>query len=254
MSIQQTHNNKIIEQFNQQAIPFAKMEAHMDAIDILLSLSNVKVTDNVLDVACGPGLVSCAFAAKAHHVTGIDITHAMIDAAITRQSELKLNNLSWDIGDVGKLPYAQSEFDIVLSRYAFHHFINPDQVFAEMVRVCKAGGKILLVDVAIPESKQAAYNYIETLRDPSHTNALTRQQIESLFTRNKLYDVQYATYTVDVALKNILSASFPNSGDGDKLYKLISADVGTDNLGINARQINGEIHFSFPIVAYIAQK
>ena len=211
MSIQQTHNNKIIEQFNQQAIPFAKMEAHMDTIDILLSLSNVKVTDNVLDVACGPGLVSCAFAAKAHHVTGIDITQAMIDAAITRQSELKLNNLSWDIGDVAKLPYAQSEFDIVLSRYAFHHFINPDQVFAEMVRVCKAGGKILLVDVAIHESKQAAYNYIETLRDPSHTNALTRQQIESLFTRNKLYEIFHKVFRFLLKIVFTSSSSVMNN-------------------------------------------
>ncbi len=48
------------------------------AFQLMLEAANVTAQDTVLDVACGPGLVSCAFAAKAEHVTGIDITPAMI--------------------------------------------------------------------------------------------------------------------------------------------------------------------------------
>ena len=42
-------------------------------------MSGVGPEDDVLDVACGPGLVACALAARAKHVTGIDLTPAMID-------------------------------------------------------------------------------------------------------------------------------------------------------------------------------
>lgn len=68
------HNRIIIEQFSRQAITFAKLPGHSQSIQMLIELSGVSATDDVLDVACGPGLVACEFAQHARHVTGIDIT------------------------------------------------------------------------------------------------------------------------------------------------------------------------------------
>ena len=72
------HQATIVEQFSRQAIPFAKVPGHLDAIGLLLEISAVSRDDLVLDVACGPGLVACEFARTARQVTGIDITPAMI--------------------------------------------------------------------------------------------------------------------------------------------------------------------------------
>jgi len=72
------HQATIVEQFSQQAIPFAQVPGHLDSIQLLKELAEVKQSDNVLDVACGPGLVACEFATHCNHVTGIDITAAMI--------------------------------------------------------------------------------------------------------------------------------------------------------------------------------
>jgi ubiquinone/menaquinone biosynthesis C-methylase UbiE len=68
------HNRIIIEQFSRQAITFAKLPGHSQSIQMLIELSGISATDDVLDVACGPGLVACEFAQHARHVTGIDIT------------------------------------------------------------------------------------------------------------------------------------------------------------------------------------
>ena len=64
-------------------MPFSQQQAHSKKsfLNLLLEMSGVGPEDTVLDVACGPGLVACAFAARAKHVTGIDLTPAMIERA-----------------------------------------------------------------------------------------------------------------------------------------------------------------------------
>ena len=109
-----THNSKIIEQFTLQAKPFSQVPGHADSLNKLVELSKVNSNSSVLDLACGPGLVACEFAKVAKHVTGIDITPAMIEQAKTRQVDNKLQNLDWKIGDVTTLPFDNKTFDVVV--------------------------------------------------------------------------------------------------------------------------------------------
>jgi ubiquinone/menaquinone biosynthesis C-methylase UbiE len=91
----QSHNDLIIYQFTKQAIPFTQNAAHSAeyAVKRLLAISNVGKKDIVLDVACGSGSVSCELAKVAHHITGIDITPAMIEQANLLKLEKKLKNI-----------------------------------------------------------------------------------------------------------------------------------------------------------------
>ena len=86
------HNLSIIDQFTKQTTPFAEQKFHSNESEfkLMFELSEVNKYDTVLDVACGPGLVTTAFATKAKHVTGIDITPAMIDKAKEIQKEKNL--------------------------------------------------------------------------------------------------------------------------------------------------------------------
>ena len=74
--------------------------------------------DTVLDVACGPGLMACAFARVALHVTGIDLTPAMIEQAKVMQQSDGLSNLTWHVGDAQPLPFADASFSLVFTRYS----------------------------------------------------------------------------------------------------------------------------------------
>jgi ubiquinone/menaquinone biosynthesis C-methylase UbiE len=248
------HNQTIVEQFSQQAIPFAQKPGHSDSMQMLIEMSGVSGGDQVLDVACGPGLVACAFAPHARQVTGIDITPAMIEQARKLQGERQLENLIWQVGDVLPLPFPDASFSVVLTRYSMHHFLNPDAVLAEMVRVCRPGGRVMVADVVLPPEKAGAYNRMERLRDPSHTRALTYPEMAELFGASGLTNIQTGHYKVEMELENQLRASFPNPGDADRIRRLFEADMGVDDLGVGARRQGAEILFAYPILVAVGEK
>lgn len=248
------HQTQIVDQFTRQAVPFARLPGHLDAIELLLELTRPAKDAAVLDLACGPGLVACTFARHAGQVTGIDITPAMLEQAAKRQQEQGLDNLVWQLGDVQALPYADASFDLVITRYSFHHFQQPGQALAEMIRVCKPGGRVLVADVAMPPDKSAAYDRLEIMRDPSHTHALTTVEFSELFLNSGLSDCRQASYTVELELEAQLRASFPLPGDEERIRRMVTEDIGNNTVGINARYQDGVVRYSVPISVFVGSK
>jgi tRNA/tmRNA/rRNA uracil-C5-methylase (TrmA/RlmC/RlmD family) len=103
----ETQRRLILEQFTKQAVPFAEMPAHSneESVRLLIDMAEVGPEDTVLDVACGPGLVACPLAKVARHVTGLDLTPAMIEQARAKQRATGLTNLTWLVGDAVPLPF-----------------------------------------------------------------------------------------------------------------------------------------------------
>lgn len=249
MTRENEHQQTIIEQFSLQAIPFAALPGHSNSISLLIELCGPTAAGNVLDVACGPGLVACEFARVARSVTGIDLTPAMLTAARERQRAAGLNNMEWLEGAAFPLTFADHSFDAVLTRYSFHHFIEPALVLSEMVRVTRPGGRVLVADVAMPASKVDAYDRLERLRDPSHVHALEIGEFAQLFRDANLEHVTSSTYEVELELEEQLRASFPKAGDADRIREMCRADVGHDRLGIRCRvDCHGVLRYSVPIL------
>jgi ubiquinone/menaquinone biosynthesis C-methylase UbiE len=246
----------ILDQFTRQAVPFAEMPAHSndEANRLLIDLAGVGPGDTVLDVACGPGLVACTLAGVARHVTGIDLTPAMIEQARARQRSKGLTNLTWVVGDAVPLPFPDAAFSVVVTRYSVHHFLDPRAVLAEMVRVCTPGGRVAVIDVFTSSPEQAeAYNRVEKLRDPSHVRALSLEELTALVHDAGLRDVRTAFFKLEADLETLLAASFPNPGDPDRIRQTFAGDVGVDRLGVGAHRKDGAIHFAFPIVVVVGQ-
>jgi ubiquinone/menaquinone biosynthesis C-methylase UbiE len=252
--IQEEHNKKVIEQFSKQAIPFTKIKGHYDSVDTIISMSEVSKKHKVLDLACGTGILSCEFAKYAENVIGLDLTKEMIEQAVKVQNENNLKNINFDLANVEKLAYKDNSFDIIFTRYSFHHFLDTKKVFEEMIRVCKTNGKIIVVDVAIENQYTSAYNQMEKLRDPSHTKALTFEEFDELFSNKSLSTHKRSSYKVDLELENQLKASFPNDGDEEKLREIFKDDIKTNTLGINTHLKENKIHFSYPITIFMANK
>ncbi|NVN99906.1 MAG: methyltransferase domain-containing protein [Geobacteraceae bacterium] len=251
---EQMHQAKIDEQFSRQAIPFAQVPGHLDAMQTLINLSGVCSDDTVLDVACGPGLVACEFARHAGHVTGVDITPAMIEQAKKRQQEQQLENITWAIGEAVPLPYADNSFSLVITRYSFHHLLTPEKALSEMIRVCRPGGRVMVADVAVESSKSEFYDQLEIMRDPSHTHALTHEEFAAFFQDSGLLDCRQSTYGVNIELETQLRASFPKPGDEPKLRDMVTNDIGIDRLGINARRDGETVMYTVPIAVYVGWK
>jgi ubiquinone/menaquinone biosynthesis C-methylase UbiE len=180
------HREAILDQLTRQAVPFSTAPTIRDeqALAPLIEVSGAGPDDTVLDVACGGGNVVCAFAPIVRHATGIDVTPAMLDQARALQQAKSLDNVSWQRGDVLPLPFPDAAFSIVTSRFAFHHFLDPRAVLAEMRRVCAPGGRVVAADAdaSADPAKAEAFNRMERLRDPSHARAMPRTELADLFT------------------------------------------------------------------------
>ena len=246
-----THQDLILDQFTKQAIPFATAASIKDeeALKLVVDFVGARADDTVLDVACGPGLVVCAFAQVVRHATGIDLTPAMIERARTLQKEKGLANVTWQVGDVLPLPYPDASFSLVASRFAFHHFLDPQAVLAEMKRVCTPDGKVVVIDVvASPDpQKAAAYNRMEKLRDPSHVRGLTLTELETLFQRLTLPNPRKTFYRLEGELDDLLQRSFPSPGDADEIRRLFVESLDNDGLGMDTRRHGDKIRFAYPI-------
>ena len=251
-----SHNDIIVSQFTKQALPFSQMAQHSNhyGLELMFELSDPQIDDNVLDVACGPGIIACEFANNVNHVTGIDITPAMIEEAINLQRERKIDNVGWKLGDVTRLPFEDDSFSLVVTRYSFHHLIEPKQVLAEMTRVCKPNGKLLIIDVTPDKDKIEAYNGVEKLRDSSHTGALTFEKLKVLMHEAGLTKLKSKHHELEMGLESILKSSFPNPEDIPRIRQLFKKDILMDNLGMKSHMKNGEIFFYFPISMIIGIK
>jgi ubiquinone/menaquinone biosynthesis C-methylase UbiE len=253
---QATHNQSIIDQFTRQAIPFSqKSQLSSDEIlGLMVETCGATAEDTVLDVACGPGLTACAFAKVAANVTGIDLTPAMLERAKARQAELGLANLTWDTGDVTALPYPDDSFSLVVTRYSFHHLLNPAAALSEMKRVCKPGGRVMVMDAAPAADKADAYNRMEKLRDPSHARAMPAEELLRMTREAGLGPVKTAFCEVEFDLETALSASFPNPGDEARLRQIFRDDVRTGEMGMGTHERGDKIYFHYPTVIIVGEK
>lgn len=249
------HGNKILDQFTKQAQLFqATHRLAEDATRLALEVSDVSADDVVLDVACGPGILACAFAKQARHVTGVDITPAMLEQARKLQTESKLANVDWQACDVNHLPFEDSSFSLLVTRYAFHHFEQPDAVLTEMVRVCAPGGRLVVIDSAPPAGKTEAFNEVERMRDPSHTAALPAEEISRMMITRSLEIERTYLYAFEVAAESLLARSFPADGDREKIFRLYETDVGVNRLAMNAKYVDGVLLVTFPTMITVGRK
>lgn len=247
MDKQTKHNREIIAQFTQQATSFTKIAGHFDAIEKLVEISKATKNDRVLDVASGPGLVAAGFAKAAQHVECFDLTSAMLEQAKKYLIAEGVANVSFQEGDAMHLPYPDNSFDIVVTRYSFHHFLYPESVLKEIIRVCKPTGRILIADIVMGKEASEIFDRLEKLRDSSHVKALTQMEFSDLLTHYNFNNVSQYSYTVDINLEELLSASSTKEIHANEIRRLITSDVGSNKTGYSPRIEQNQICCSYPI-------
>jgi len=253
-----THDATIADQFTRQASQFAASPAlHNEAaLALLVEAERPRADDITLDVACGPGTVVIAFARRVRRAEGVDATEAMLAEARRLAAAAGVENVGWHRGDVYALPFAAAAFDIVSCRFAFHHLEAPEAAFAEMVRVCRPGGRIVLCDAVASDDpvKAAAFNAMERHRDPSTVEFRTLAWHLALFRDAGLPEPQARFYQVPAERDRLVAMSFPAGDDRAGLRAMIEASVDGDTMGVNARRAGDTVRFDYPAVVLVAEK
>lgn len=140
--------------------------------------------ERALDVGTGAGALALALAPLVREVVGLDPVPELLELA----RERALPNTAFVQGDGTALPFAEGDFDLAGTHRTLHHVARPDLVVAELARVTRPGGHLLVVDqLAPPDSAEAAaLHEFETVRDPSHERLLADAELRELFTSNGL--------------------------------------------------------------------
>jgi SAM-dependent methyltransferase len=99
--------------------------------------------ESVLDVACGTGNLAIPAARAGASVTGIDIAPNLIAAAREAGAAASLA-IRFDVGAAEALPYADRSFQTVMSMFGVMFSARPEQALAELVRVTRPGGRIVV--------------------------------------------------------------------------------------------------------------
>jgi SAM-dependent methyltransferase len=121
---------------------FAPLQAHTtEPAARLVSYAGIERGQGVLDVACGTGVVAVTAARLGAHVTGLDLTPALLDAA-RENGRIAGVSVDWHEGDAEALPFDADSFDVVVSQYGHIFAPRPDVTIGEMLRVLKPGGVI----------------------------------------------------------------------------------------------------------------
>jgi len=108
-----------------------------------LTRINIEPGARVLDIACGAGQTAIPLSRAGAKVTGVDIATNSIEQARARAQAENLD-ARFDEGDAEILPYDDDSFDIVVSLIGAMFAPRPDLVAAELKRVCRPGGKIIM--------------------------------------------------------------------------------------------------------------
>jgi ubiquinone/menaquinone biosynthesis C-methylase UbiE len=140
--------------------------------------------ERALDAGAGTGALAFALAPLVGEVVAVELVPELIE----RGRAVAPPNVTFVEGDITKLDFPLGSFDLAGTLRTLHHVPRPELVVAELTRVTRLGGTVLVVDQIAPNDPLAALelNRFERARDPSHTRALADVDLRQLFEANNL--------------------------------------------------------------------
>jgi ubiquinone/menaquinone biosynthesis C-methylase UbiE len=140
--------------------------------------------ERVLDAGTGVGALAFALAPLVREVVAVDIVPERLEVARARAPA----NVSFVEGDATALPFELGWFDLSATLRTLHHLPRPELAVAELARVTRPGGQVLVADQIGPIDPLAAIELdrFERARDPSHTRLLPDGDLRALFEANRL--------------------------------------------------------------------
>lgn len=176
----------------------------------------------VLDVACGAAHAAEPVAAQVRQVVGVDLTPALLQVGAQRLHGQGLTNVLLQEANAQSLPFVDESFDIVYCRSSLHHFADPHQAAAEMARVCRIGGRVVLLDIVPPsDDVREQFDHVHRLIDPSHVRSLLAGELAELVPGG----VDNLAYANQFSLRFPLKVALTEQSEEAEVLKILGAEM-----------------------------
>jgi len=177
--------------FDKQAVSYdaASFGEHARSLyDYVIKTTNQYRHESVLDVGCGTGKVlSEILKEKDVQGSGIDLSEEMVKVAVERLGA----GADVRCGDSEHLPWKDHSFDVVLCIDSFHHYPRPQMVLAEMNRVLRSGGKIIIADLWFPSPVRQIANVIMPFTSGGDVCIYSEASLKKLLIKCGLHCVEW---------------------------------------------------------------
>ena len=156
-------------------------------LSLLLDLVNGGSYRRILDIGTGTGYLAFPLAEKfpTADVCGIDIAEVIVEKNNAIVKEKGIPNLSFQVFDGLQYPFSEESVDLIVIRYAFHHFPDVADAIRQMNRMLAKGGKVLISD---PMKKEQDNNGIiddfMRVKKDGHIQFYSPKELDDLFTKN----------------------------------------------------------------------
>jgi len=178
------------------------------------ALASLKPGEIILDLGSGAG-IDCFLAAnlvgETGHVIGVDMTAAMIDRARENAKKNDIDNVEFRLGEIEHLPAADGTIDAVISNCVVNLSPDKQQVFDEVYRTLKPGGRMMISDIVqlkpLPEGiLKSIEAYVGCI-----AGASLKQDYVSMIQAAGFRDVEILSETT-------FDAALPSSGDAKIVF------------------------------------
>ena len=213
--------------------------------------------DLVLDVAAGTGHAARQLAPSVRAVVAVDATAEMLRQGRAAAEREGRRNIVFLVGDATDLPFLDAGFDVVLCRFALHHFEWPETPVAEMRRCLRPGGRLVVADLVSDRDPATAriQNELERLRDQSHTRMLTADELLELVVSPGMEEPSIELRPMDRPLEPWLAQTGTSPAVGDEIRRRLTDELagGGPATGFAPRLVEGELWFTQTLAACIAK-
>ena len=217
------------KQFDQQAQNFSawSVTRNIEYQRAYFEFCEISPHDTLLDFACGTGEYAIFAAPKVKYVCGVDISKGMIEIAQQQATQKNLNNISFFCNPIEQTLLEDGSFSIVICRSAFHHFQNYTEIFDEMIRCCRQGGRISAQDIIAYSNKKinSYFEEFEKAVDISHHKTLSKEHIKSYYAQRKIKVKNTFSIEVELNLQDYLGHAKQSEENKRMISSLIESGL-----------------------------